>query len=259
MIQHIITLTDRNNWQRKLKRYSVRYNWFYIGTLVVAFCISILPFSMHWVSSAYTEPREAVVKIQSDKSMGTGFLVSSTYIITARHVVEDLSIGKTVTVLFEQAKIPFETRAEIVYYKKFSKDIKNLNDALSYFNDDVALLRLNEEIKSISPLELGNSDELKAGNVLIMGYGLDDWSEPDGKVTSNSFHDNKALFKLDGSINPGHSGGPVMLLEDDKPTKVIGIVVGGSSHLVKGEDIALKINQAERILSIGGYSDIRIQ
>lgn len=267
MIQHIITSADKQQWQQKLKKQTKNYNLFYFAVIAVSFCIAILPFHLKWFSSATTEPREAVVRIETADGMGSGFLVTPNYILTARHVVEELEIGDEVNVSFTQAKIPLETVAEVVYYKefsytKFSSNITpQLADYLDYFSSDIALLRLEEEIKQIAPLQLGNSDELKAGNVLIMGYGLDDWSEPDGKVTSASFHENKSLFKLDGSINRGHSGGPVMILQNEKPTKVIGIVVGDfstiftnlSGSLVKGESVVLKINKAEQILQQSGY------
>jgi S1-C subfamily serine protease len=273
MIQHIITSADKQQWQQKVKKFAHNYNLSYIAVLVVSLCIAILPFHFKWVSSANTEPREAVVHIETADGMGSGFLVSPNYILTARHIVEKLEIGDKVDVSFAQAKIPLEMEAEIVYFKEFNynkfnkKIMPQLADYLEYFESDVALLRLYEEVKQITPLQLGNSDELKAGNVLVMGYGLDDWSEPDGKITSDAFHENKSLFKLDGSVNQGHSGGPVILLENDQPTKVIGIVVGDfstvftevSGNLVKGESVVLKINQVERVLSVGGYSDIRNQ
>lgn len=260
MIQYIITPADKQQWQQKLKKQAKNYKLFYLAIIAVSLCIAILPFHLKWISSANTEPREAVVRIETDNAIGSGFLVSPDYILTARHVVKDLEIGDKVNVSFAQAKIPLETVAEVVYYKEFNHT-PQLADYLDYFSSDIALLRLDEEIKQIAPLQLGNSDELRAGNVLIMGYGHDDWSEPDGKVTSDSFREYKALFKLDGSINQGHSGGPVMVVENDKPTKVIGIVVGDfstiytilSGNLVRGESVALKINQAEQILQQGGY------
>lgn len=269
MIRHIITPSDKQRRQQKLKKLARNYNFLFVVTLVAVFCISILPFHFKWIGSADTEPREAVVCIRTSEGQGSGFLVSSEYILTARHVVEELEIGDRVDVSFAQAKIPFETTAEVYYYQPYDKSIFNkegatndIFDYLSYFETDVAILRLVEEVKQISPLALGDSDKLKAGNVLIMGYGLDDWSEPEGKVTSSSFHENQSLFKLDGSINKGHSGGPIMLIENNEPTKVIGIVVGDystvltvlSGNLVRGENVALKINQAAEVISRGGYS-----
>jgi S1-C subfamily serine protease len=273
MIKYIITSNNKLDWQQKVRTLVRNYNLIYIAVLAIAFCIAILPFNLKWISSANTEPREAVVRIETTNGVGSGFLISPNYILTARHVVEDMEIGDEVTVNFAKAIIPFETTAKVFYFKKFNHQkfnkmqIPELSDYLEYFESDVALLRLDEEINQISPLEFGNSDDLKAGNVLIMGYGLDDWSEPDGKVTSNSFHENKSLFKLDASINHGHSGGPVMLVENNIPTKVVGIVVGDfstifteiSGSLVKGESVALKINKAEQVLQTGGYLDYRNQ
>ncbi len=267
MIHQIITSTDKQNTQNKLRRTAINYNIAYCAVVVFSLCVVLLPFRFNWIKSANTEPREAVVHIEANEGIGTGFLISPYYILTARHVVEGVNIGDYVNISFSQAKNPIETTAQIAHYNSFNfnnlNEQSSLTDILSYFESDVALLRLDEEIKQITPLKLGNSDEFKTGQVLLMGYGMDDWSEPDGKITSNSFHELKTLYKLDGASNKGHSGGPVMALNNNnEPTEVIGIIVGDCSmvfsqqygSIVSGEKMVLKINQADKILSASGYN-----
>ena len=59
------------------------------------------------------------------------------------------------------------------------------------------------------------------------------------------------LFKLDATSNPGNSGGPCILKDDNS---VIGILVGGSGPYVQGENVAIKIDNVKRILNGVGIS-----
>lgn len=233
----------------KVKQYKIAYFIVVLFTIGIA----ILPFHFGWLKSVATEPHEAVAKvIREDGGMGTAFLISPNLLLTARHVVEGY-LDKEVELTFEQAKIPFTVKATVESYDAKSTD----KSSIEYFENDVAVLSVSE-ISQISPLVLGNSDDFKTGKIIIMGYGNDDWSEPEGKITSDSFHKNINLYKLDASVNAGHSGSPV-LREDNK--EVIGIVVGkpnaiatlqNQGQILEGENIVLKINQADRVLQRSG-------
>ena len=235
--------------RNKVKQYRIAYLIVALFTIGIA----ILPFRFGWLKSAATEPQEAVAKlVREDGGMGTAFLISSTQMLTARHVVDGY-LGKQVELSFDQAKIPFTVKATVEFYDEKNSD----KGTLDYFESDVALLRV-DEILQISPLELGNSDEFKTGLVAVMGYGNDDWSEPDGKITSDSYHKYNTLYKLDASVNAGHSGSPILTKDNNQ---VIGIVVGKPNaiatlrtqgQILSGENVVLKINQADRIIQRGG-------
>lgn len=253
MIQKIIGKFSELVTLRRINDNIKRYKVAYFVIVITSFCISILPFQFEWIKSVGTEPQEAIARlIRDDGAMGTAFLISPTKMLTARHVVEGY-LGKKVELIFEQAKIPFSVSATVEYY-----DERVVADnSIEYFESDVALLSV-DEISYISPLNLGNSDEFKTGAIVIMGFGSGDWSEPDGKITSSNYHKNSNLYKLDASVNSGHSGSPVLTKDLNK---VIGIVVGKPNaiftlqtqgQILDGENIVLKVNQADKVLQRGG-------
>jgi V8-like Glu-specific endopeptidase len=235
--------------RKKVKQYKIAY--FIVAFFTIG--IAILPFHFGWLKSVASEPHEAVAKVlREDGGMGTAFLISPNQLLTARHVVEGY-LDKEVELSFEQAKIPFTVTATVEYYDV--KTVDKVNE--EYFENDIAVLRVTE-IRNISPLRLGNSDDFKTGTVVIMGYGNNDWSEPDGKITSDSFHKYNSLYKLDASVNMGHSGSPVLRKDNNE---VIGIVVGkpnaiatlrSQGQILSGENVVLKINQADRVIQKGG-------
>jgi len=256
MINKVITPSQKNVVLRALSNKAKLYSYIYVAICFFAFLLPILPFSSGWLKTANSSPEEAVALVKTDSGSGTAFLISEDYMMTARHVVEEAGVGSKVSVDFQQAQYSFETTAEVVSFIPSGKDIiKNLSS-------DVALLRLNTPVKNISPLELGNSDEFEKGNIIVLGYGLGDWSEPDGKITSNETQGIKDCYKVDVNANIGHSGSPVLIRDEkDNPTKVIGIFVADFNTVftqmtgreINGEGVALKINTALQSLTNQGY------
>jgi len=95
-------------------------------------------------------------------------------------------------------------------------------------------------------LVLGESDAVQnLDEVVLIGYPNGDYSITKGNINSDKYQ-GLNLFKLDATSNPGNSGGPCILKEDNT---VIGILVGSSTTAQQGENIAVKISDVKKILA----------
>lgn len=190
------------------------------------------------VSPFSTDIQEPVAKVQTNKAVGTAFLVSPTKLLTARHVVEGLQVGDEVQLFFEKTPTPKTIVAKILYISPTS--ITSVGDGrvpMEYFLTDFAVLEIPET--DIAPLFLGESDAVNdLDEVILMGYPSGDYSITKGNINNSKFQ-GLDLFKLDAASNPGNSGGPCIRKDDNS---VIGILVGGSGPNYQGENVAIKIN-----------------
>ena len=181
---------------------------------------------------------------QQAKATGTGFIITDDgYIVTNAHVIYDESeynAGKAieVSVLFSDET---EHDAKIIAY-----DIET----------DIAVLKVNE--KNLTPATLGNSDELRVGELVIavgnpLGFDLF------GSVTSGivsalnrqiSINEKSmTLIQTDAAINNGNSGGPLL----NSCGQVIGINSAKmsssySSASVEGLGFAIPMKEAKSII-----------
>ncbi|NLJ08489.1 MAG: trypsin-like peptidase domain-containing protein [Sphingobacteriales bacterium] len=188
--------------------------------------------------------QEPVAKVVTSTGVGTAFLISPTILLTARHVVENNKVGDEVELFFEQSKSKLNVKAKIKYISPSSVQPINGQVPMDYFLTDIAVLEA-AEITEIEPLQLGESDAVNnLDEVILIGYPNGDYSISKGNINSDKFQGFN-LFKLDATSNPGNSGGPCILKNDNT---VIGILVGGSGPQYQGENIALKIDDVKRIL-----------
>ncbi|MCQ2957803.1 MAG: trypsin-like peptidase domain-containing protein [Candidatus Gastranaerophilales bacterium] len=132
-------------------------------------------------------------------SSGTGCIISSDgLILTSRHVIDGVKDIKVK--LFDGT----EANASIIGTVKGGNDL--------------ALLKINTK-KSLKPVILGNSTEIKVGQkVLAIGnpFGFNN-TLTTGIVSRVDFERNK--IQTDAAINPGSSGGPLV----NSNAEVIGI------------------------------------
>ncbi|MFF3358403.1 S1C family serine protease [Streptomyces sp. NPDC002917] len=178
---------------------------------------------------------------------GTGFVYDKEgHILTNNHVVASAANSGQLTATFSNGK---KYDAEVV------------GRAEGY---DVAVLKLKNAPSGLSPLALGNSDQVAVGDSTIAigaPFGLSNTvttgiisaknrpvASGDGSGGSNSY---MSALQTDASINPGNSGGPLL----DARGAVIGInsaiqSTGSSGQAQAGSiglGFAIPINQAENV------------
>ncbi|MCX4549466.1 trypsin-like peptidase domain-containing protein [Streptomyces sp. NBC_01387] len=185
-----------------------------------------------------------------DGGTGTGFIYDTQgHILTNNHVVAGAADGGTLTATFSNGK---KYDAEVV------------GRAQGY---DVAVVKLKNAPSGLTPLALGNSDEVAVGDETIAigaPFGLSNTvttgiiSAKNRPVASGDGSGSKASYmsalQTDASINPGNSGGPLL---DDRGA-VIGInsaiqsassgSMGGDSQAGSiGLGFAIPISQAKSV------------
>ncbi|WP_326604709.1 S1C family serine protease [Streptomyces sp. NBC_01800] len=178
---------------------------------------------------------------------GTGFVYDKEgHILTNNHVVASAANSGQLTATFSNGK---KYDAEVV------------GRAEGY---DVAVLKLKNAPSGLSPLDLGNSDQVAVGDSTIAigaPFGLSNTvttgiisaknrpvASGDGSGGSNSY---MSALQTDASINPGNSGGPLL----DARGAVIGInsaiqSTGSSGQAQAGSiglGFAIPINQADNV------------
>ena len=157
-------------------------------------------------------------KAGSNISTGTGWLISSTNLVTAYHVIENA------------------TSIQVVTSEKDSIDAYVLATDAS---NDIAILRLNKPFKTI-PLYLATKQPRLGSKVAVLGYPLPDVLGLKIQATSGEVSglrgvgDDQRFFQISAPVQSGNSGGPLLNQEGE----VIGI-------------ISSKLNDAEMIKSSG--------
>jgi len=226
-----------------------------INVITTVFLVSVfLPFVLYALfhfnivpskSAFSSDIQEPVAKVVTNSGIGTAFLINTTTLLTARHVVENAKVGDLVDLIFEHSKNQLQVKATIKYIAPSTVHSVEGTVPADYFLTDVAVLEVSE-ISDIETLVLGESYAVQnLDEVVLIGYPNGDYSITKGNINSDKYQ-GLNLFKLDATSNPGNSGGPCILKDDNT---VIGILVGSSSTAQQGENIALKIADVKKILA----------
>lgn len=174
---------------------------------------------------------------QQDTTIGTGFVVSDKgIIVTNRHVVSDT--GTT--------------------YSVVTKDGKKLTVSKIYRDPNLDLALLQIDGSGLTPLELGDSSQLKVGQTLIAignALGRFDNTVTTGVVSglgravaagdpfSGELERLDNLIQTDAAINPGNSGGPLL----NSAGQVIGVNVA-TTEGAQNIGFAIPINSVKSLV-----------
>lgn len=209
---------------------------------------TVVLFDENAVVALYEKSIQAVVKIQTFsergdlsepfgrppfRGQGSGFIIDREgHILTNNHVIEGVS------------------EVRVILYDDRIIDAKVVGTAP---DNDLALLKIDkDELRDITPLPLGNSDDVKTGQMAIaLGspFGLDG-SITVGVVSGQGRSIPGATRRLvtdiiqtDAAINPGNSGGPLL----NSRGEVIGINTARDPSS-NGIGFAVSINTAKSLL-----------
>ncbi|MEV0781761.1 trypsin-like peptidase domain-containing protein [Streptomyces sp. NPDC050423] len=179
---------------------------------------------------------------------GTGFVYDKEgHILTNNHVVASAADNGQLTATFSNGK---KYGAEVV------------GRAEGY---DVAVLKLKDPPQGLTPLALGNSDQVAVGDSTIAigaPFGLSNTvttgiisaknrpvASGDGSGGSNSY---MSALQTDASINPGNSGGPLLsaggaVIGINSAIQSTGSSTGQSQAGSIGLGFAIPVNQAKNV------------
>lgn len=221
---------------------------------LIIFLSAIILFFYSSITKAETrsidELRNSVVRIicygtDGGTYTGTGFAVGKSepvrYIVTNYHVVEPNLDGVTILLSKED-----QIAATVIAFDRVK---------------DLAVLELAQDLFKRPPMELGNSDEIKASQgVYALGFPgdadlIDDTpsGDPDdvsitrGIISKISTQGGRGIFQIDVAINPGNSGGPLL----NENGQVIGINTFGVLS-ASGINGAVKVDELLPILESRG-------
>jgi len=157
-----------------------------------------------WERAAFKDAVESVVRVTTPNGWGAGFFFEDgVTVVTALHVVE---LGRSVQVV---ARTGESRRARVVH---------NADQEL-----DLAVLELERPFETFTPQPLERSpyEPVVAMPVMMIGHPGTEaggWSVSWGRIGSATL-DNGAI-EVDGTANPGNSGGPLL----DCEGRVLGVV-----------------------------------
>jgi len=168
-----------------------------------------------WEQRAFRRAVESVVRVETANGWGAGFVFESpTTIVTALHVVEH---GRWVNVVARDGQV---RRARVIHNGDQAVDLALLELEVPFSNPPAPIPMSTRTVEVGLPVLMIGHPGAKTGG----------WSVSWGRVGSETLDD--GAIEVDGTVNPGNSGGPLL----DCEGKVLGVV----SYL-KGTGITMAV------------------
>ncbi len=209
-----------------------------------------------------SEVRSGVAEIAVERERqvlgnGTGFLTEKG-LVTNSHVIRPPGQIDAFRIRFEDLEHPIRLLSSDLYKAIVAESPES--------ESDYAFIGLTEpEFEGRHRFKLGKSDEISIGeNILFLGYpfGMPQLTAHMGYVSSMHEQQGREIIQIDGSVNGGNSGGPLLSLETGD---VVGIITRAVTGIVEQEFnnliTALQNNvqvlsRAKSIMKIGGIDPI---
>ncbi len=203
--------------------------------IVIGIYRAVSPGVVHISSTVLTQ--DFLFRIIPERGTGSGIIVDDRgYILTNSHVVENAD-SLEVT-LADKSKVP----AKLV-----GRDP----------NNDLAVIRVSVPREKLTPLKLGDSDQLQVGQMAIAignPFGLDRTvtrgvvSALGRSLKAETGRQIRNVIQTDAAINPGNSGGPLL----NSRGEVIGIntAIFSPSGGSVGIGFAIPVNTAKKLLPL---------
>jgi len=203
--------------------------------IVIGIYRAVSPGVVHISSTVLTQ--DFLFRIIPERGTGSGIIVDDRgYILTNSHVVENAD-SLEVT-LADKSKVP----AKLV-----GRDP----------NNDLAVIRVSVPREKLTPLKLGDSDQLQVGQMAIAignPFGLDRTvtrgvvSALGRSLKAETGRQIRNVIQTDAAINPGNSGGPLL----NSRGEVIGLntAIFSPSGGSIGIGFAIPVNTAKKLLPL---------
>lgn len=203
----------------------------------------------------------AQVCLERDRQIvgnGSAFLVRGG-LVTNSHVIRPPGN-------FDAIVIRFEDTGEVIRF--LPKDLYDATLVESLESDrDYAFINLTEpEIEHRHKFEFGDLSDVSVGEqVLFLGFpfGMPHLTAHMGYISSVHEQQGKTIIQIDGSVNGGNSGGPLVSLESGN---VVGIITRAITGIIEQEfnNLIATLQNNQRILAqsratiqIGGVDPIQ--